>query len=73
MRFTIVKSLGIHINQHHPLIFAHLRIGVEIVLGLVAFYIVLAELFNETAQREVLPLFPLATRKAPALKTELAA
>jgi hypothetical protein len=39
---------------------------VEIVLGLVAFYIVLAELFNDVAQRDVLPLFPLATRKAHA-------
>lgn len=38
----------------------------EIVLGLVAFYIVLAELFNEVAQRDVLPLFPLATGKAHA-------
>jgi hypothetical protein len=39
---------------------------VEIVLGLVAFYIVLAELFNEVVQRDVLPLFPLAARKAHA-------
>lgn len=39
---------------------------VEIVLGLVAFYIVLAELFNDVAQREALPLFPLAARKAQA-------
>jgi hypothetical protein len=34
----------------------------EILLGLVAFYVVLAELFNETVGREVLPLFPLARR-----------
>jgi succinate-acetate transporter protein len=32
----------------------------EIVLGLVAFYIVLAELFNDTAPRKSLPLFPLS-------------
>lgn len=35
---------------------------VEIVLGLVAFYVVLAELFNATAGRETLPLFPLTKR-----------
>ena len=34
----------------------------EIVLGLVAFYIVFAELFNETAGRDALPLFPLVKR-----------
>jgi hypothetical protein len=33
---------------------------VEIVLAAVAFYIVLAELANETLRRAVFPLFPLA-------------
>jgi hypothetical protein len=45
----------------------------EIILGLVAFYIVLAELLNETVGRKVLPLFPAANRKAPAPRAELAA
>jgi uncharacterized protein len=36
----------------------------EIVLAGVAFYIVLAELANETLQREVFPLFPLRRRTA---------
>ncbi|HEX3780796.1 MAG TPA: acetate uptake transporter [Pseudonocardiaceae bacterium] len=45
----------------------------EIVLGLVAFYLVLAELLNEVVQREVLPLFPLTNRTAPALRAGLAA
>jgi len=38
----------------------------EIVLAAVAFYIVLAELANETLQRPVFPLFPLR-RSAPAV------
>jgi uncharacterized protein len=45
---------------------------VEIALGLVAFYLVLAELLNEVVGREALPLFPLVNRKVPALRAELA-
>jgi hypothetical protein len=39
---------------------------VEIVLAAVAFYIVLAELANETLRRSIFPLFPLARTAAPA-------
>ena len=45
----------------------------EILLGLVAFYLVLAELLNETVGRAVLPLFPLAKRPTPALRADFAA
>jgi hypothetical protein len=39
---------------------------VEILLAAVAFYIVLAELANETLRRAVFPLFPLARAASPA-------
>ena len=39
---------------------------VEIVLAAVAFYIVLAELANETLRRSIFPLFPLTRTAAPA-------
>jgi uncharacterized protein len=38
----------------------------EIVLAAVAFYIVLAELANETLRRTIFPLFPLGRASAPA-------
>ena len=40
---------------------------VEILLAAVAFYIVLAELANETLQRAIFPLFPLSRQAAPAV------
>jgi succinate-acetate transporter protein len=40
----------------------------EIVLAAVAFYIVLAELANETLQRPLFPLFPLHLAARPAVQ-----
>ncbi|HEY0806524.1 MAG TPA: GPR1/FUN34/YaaH family transporter [Pseudonocardiaceae bacterium] len=51
----------------------HMAGYAEIILAAVAFYIVLAELANETMGRALFPLFPL-TRNAPTgLRAELAA
>lgn len=45
----------------------------EIVLAAVAFYIVLAELANETLRRTIFPLFPLGRAAEPATAAAAAA